>query len=232
MLDVESQNVEKTCGGKGGNMHTFKERGQEPNQEPSCYEACSETPDPGWFDKGRLVQTLMDRPDRCEESHPMCLFFFFHVYHIKSQLLDKKSHLCVIWGPSGSHPAALELALSRKVIAGQPRGRRDRTRKTRTPNVLTEKILTAPVSSSSQMNFALLLVRRSSSRRGGFTNTTYGMNSSEDTCFIFCRAEEEGGGRGGAVTFHRNQLGSIKLLGILSLFLKYTLNEITKAASE
>lgn len=68
-------------------------------------------------------------------------------------------------------------------------------------NVLTEKILTVLASSSSQMNFALRLVRRSSSRGGGFTNTTYGMNSSEYTRFIFCRAEEEGGGRGGAMTF-------------------------------
>lgn len=71
------------------------------------------------------------------------------------------------------------------------------------PSVLTEKIRTvlASSSSSSQMNFALRLVRRSSSRRGGFTNTTYGMNSSEYTHFIFYRVEEEGGGRGGAVTF-------------------------------
>lgn len=59
------------------------------------------------------------------------------------------------------------------------------------PNVLTEKVLTAPASSSLQMNLALLLVRRSSPRRGGFTNTTYGMNSSEHTRFMFCRAEEE-----------------------------------------
>lgn len=36
---------------------------------------------------------------------------------------------------------------------------------------LTEKILTEPLSSSSQMNLALRLVRRSSSIRGGFTNT-------------------------------------------------------------
>lgn len=41
---------------------------------------------------------------------------------------------------------------------------------------LTEKILTE-LSSSSQMNLALRLVRRSSSIRGGFTNTTYGLNS-------------------------------------------------------
>lgn len=78
-------------------------------------------------------------------------------------------------GPSGAHPAALELPLSCK----------------RVPKVLTEKIRTVLVSPSPQMNFALRLVRRSSSRRGGFTNTTYGMNSNEDTRFSFCRAEEE-----------------------------------------
>lgn len=41
------------------------------------------------------------------------------------------------------------------------------------------------------MNFARRLVSRSSSMRGGFTNTTYGMNSSEYTRFIFCEGEEE-----------------------------------------
>lgn len=51
---------------------------------------------------------------------------------------------------------------------------------------LTEKILTEFLSSSSQMNLALRLVRRSSSIRGGFTNTTYGLNSDVYTCFIFC----------------------------------------------
>lgn len=42
---------------------------------------------------------------------------------------------------------------------------------------LTEKILTELLSSLLQMNLALRLVRRSSSIRGGFTNTTYGLNS-------------------------------------------------------
>lgn len=50
---------------------------------------------------------------------------------------------------------------------------------------LTEKILTEFLSSSSQMNLALRLVRRSSSICGGFTNTTYGLNSDLYTCFIF-----------------------------------------------
>lgn len=59
----------------------------------------------------------------------------------------------------------------------------------------TEKVLTDLFSSSSQMNLALRLVRRSSSIRGGFTNTTYGLNSDVYTRFIFCGDEEgkEGG---------------------------------------
>lgn len=64
---------------------------------------------------------------------------------------------------------------------------------TRSPNVLTEKVLMVPASSPSQTNLALRLVSRSSSSRGGFTNTTYGMNSSEYTRFSFCRGG--GGGR-------------------------------------
>lgn len=51
---------------------------------------------------------------------------------------------------------------------------------------LTEKSLTWLVSSSSQTNLALRLVRRSSSMRGGLTNTTYGLNSDVYTRFIFC----------------------------------------------
>lgn len=51
---------------------------------------------------------------------------------------------------------------------------------------LTEKILTWLISSSSQTNLALCLVRRSSSMRGGLTNTTYGLNSDVYTRFIFC----------------------------------------------
>lgn len=133
----------------------------------------------------------MDRPGGCDQSHPALLthgfsFLFFFFIFITSN--DNKSHLCALWGPSGAHPAALELPLHPHTFTG-------------VPNVLTEKILTVLASSSSQMNFALRLVRRSSSRGGGFTNTTYGMNSSEYTRFIFCRAEEEGGGRGGAMTF-------------------------------
>lgn len=60
---------------------------------------------------------------------------------------------------------------------------------------LTEKILTEFLSSSPQMNLALRLVRRSSSMRGGFTNTTYGLNSDVYTCFIFCSGDDkkEGG---------------------------------------
>lgn len=138
----------------------------------------------------------MDRPDGCDESQPAPLththtpLLFFHFYHVKCQLLDNMSHLCVIWGPPGAHPAALDLPLSCKVIAGQ-HGTSAHTFP-RVPNVLTEKILAVLASSPSPMNFALRLVRRSSSRRGGFTNTTYGMNSSEYTRFIFCRG---GGGR-------------------------------------
>lgn len=55
---------------------------------------------------------------------------------------------------------------------------------------LTEKILTEFLFSSSQMNLALRLVRRSSSIRGGFTNTTYGLNSNVYTCLIFCGDED------------------------------------------
>lgn len=53
------------------------------------------------------------------------------------------------------------------------------------PASLTEKDLADFLSSSSQMNLARRLVSRSSSIRGGFTNTTYGFNSYVYTCLIF-----------------------------------------------
>lgn len=51
---------------------------------------------------------------------------------------------------------------------------------------LTEKILTELLSSLLQRNLALRLVSRSSSIRGGFTNTTYGLNSGVHKRWSFC----------------------------------------------
>lgn len=149
---------------------------------------------------------------------------FFAFYHLKCQLLDNMPHPGVILGASAAPPAALELPMSCTGVPGQPRWRHDTEQESER---LTEKVPAAPSSSWSQMSFARRLVSRSSSMRGGVTNTTYGMNSSEYTRFIFCGGEEEAKNRE-----EFSQLGSIKRLGSLSLFLKYTLNEITTSASE
>lgn len=121
----------------------------------------------------------MDRPDGCHGNNPALLTRSF--YHIECQRLDNMSHLCVIWGST-------QQPWSNHVDTEQD----PPPLPTCNPNVLTEKVLMVPASSPSQPNLALRRVRRSSSSRGGFTNTTYGMNSSECTRFSFCRG---GGGR-------------------------------------